>query len=64
MNKKHIVELAEVQLSDLELVGGKNSSLGKMIQNLEKLGVNIPGGFALTVEAYWGFINFNKLNEK
>ena len=35
-----------------------------MIQNLEKLGVNIPGRFALTVEAYWGFINFNKLNKK
>ena len=29
MNKKHIVELAEVQLSDLELVGGENASLGK-----------------------------------
>jgi pyruvate,water dikinase len=47
MNKKHIVDLSEVQLSDLELVGGKNASLGEMIQNLGKLGVNIPGGFAL-----------------
>jgi pyruvate,water dikinase len=64
MNKKYIVDLAEVQLSDLELVGGKNASLGEMIQNLGKLGVNIPGGFALTVEAYWEFINFNKLNKK
>ena len=46
MNNKYIVDLAEVQLSDLELVGGKNASLGEMIQNLGKLGVNIPGGFA------------------
>ena len=53
MKNKYIVNLSEVQLSDLELVGGKNSSLGEMIQNLGKLGVNIPGGFALTVEAYW-----------
>ncbi len=64
MNKKYIVDLSEVQLSDLELVGGKNASLGEMIQNLGKLGVNIPGGFALTVDAYWEFINFNKLDKK
>jgi pyruvate,water dikinase len=61
---KYIVDLTEVELSDLELVGGKNASLGEMIQNLSKLGVNIPGGFALTVEAYWEFINHNKLDKK
>ena len=51
MKTKYIVDLSEVQLSDLELVGGKNASLGEMIQNLGKLGVSIPGGFALTVDA-------------
>ena len=61
---KYIVDLTEVELSDLELVGGKNASLGEMIQNLSKLGVTIPGGFALTVEAYWKFINHNKLDKK
>ncbi|MBT7653411.1 MAG: phosphoenolpyruvate synthase [Flavobacteriales bacterium] len=64
MVKKYIVDLSEVKLSDLDLVGGKNASLGEMIQNLGELGVNIPGGFALTVEAYWEFINYNKLDEK
>ncbi|HIL26997.1 MAG TPA: phosphoenolpyruvate synthase, partial [Nitrospinaceae bacterium] len=64
MTKKYIVDLSEVKLSDLDLVGGKNASLGEMIQNLSKLGVNIPDGFALTVEAYWEFINYNKLDEK
>ena len=64
MKNKYILNLNEVLLSDLELVGGKNASLGEMIQNLGKLGVNIPGGFALTVEGYWEFINFNKLNKK
>ena len=58
----YIVDLSEVELSDLELVGGKNASLGEMIQNLKGLGVNIPGGFALTVDAYWEFIRFNKLD--
>ena len=64
MTNKYIVDLSEIQLSDLELVGGKNASLGEMIQNLEKLGVNIPGGFALKVDAYWEFINHNKLDKK
>jgi len=64
MKNKYIVDLSEVQLTDLELVGGKNASLGEMIQNLSKLGVNIPGGFALTVDAYWQFINHNKLDNK
>ena len=64
MKNKYIVDLEEVKLSDLNLVGGKNASLGEMIQNLSKLGINIPGGFALTVEAYWEFIHFNKLDKK
>tara|TARA_B100001142_G_scaffold328927_1_gene390438 strand:+ start:13030 stop:15453 length:2424 start_codon:yes stop_codon:yes gene_type:complete len=64
MKNKYIVDLSEIKLADLELVGGKNASLGEMIQNISKLGVNIPGGFALTVDAYWEFINHNKLDKK
>jgi len=60
----YIIDLSEVQLSDLKLVGGKNASLGEMIQNLNKSGVNIPGGFAINVHAYWEFINYNKLDNK
>ena len=59
----YIIDLSEVQLSDLKLVGGKNASLGEMIQNLSKSEVNIPGGFAITVDAYWKFINHNKLDK-
>ncbi len=62
--KRHIVDLSEVKLTDLDLVGGKNASLGEMIQAFKNLGVNIPGGFAITVDAYWDFINFNKLDQK
>ena len=60
----YIIDLSEVQLSDLKLVGGKNASLGEMIQNLNKSGVNIPGGFAINVHAYWEFIIHNKLDTK
>jgi len=51
-------------MKDLDLVGGKNASLGEMLQNLTKLGVNIPGGFVITVNAYQEFIHHNNLDEK
>ncbi len=37
---------------DVEIVGGKNSSLGEMISHLGGLGVNVPNGFATTAEAF------------
>jgi len=60
----NIVQLDKVGMNDLELVGGKNASLGEMLQNLTKLGVNIPGGFVITVNAYQEFILHNNLDEK
>ena len=47
---------ADIGLADLELVGGKNSSLGEMVGNLSTAGVLVPDGFATTAEAYWSFI--------
>ncbi len=43
-------------MHDVEIVGGKNSSLGEMISNLNDLGVTVPGGFATTAEAYRDFL--------
>jgi pyruvate,water dikinase len=39
-------------LDDVPLVGGKNASFGEMIGALAPLGVRVPGGFALTADAY------------
>ena len=58
-----LANLHEVGLSDLDKVGGKNASLGEMLQNLTKLGIRIPGGFIITVSAYQHFIRENKLDE-
>jgi pyruvate,water dikinase len=43
-------------MDDLEKVGGKNASLGEMIKHLSDLGVNVPGGFATTAEAFREFL--------
>lgn len=58
------IKLGEIDLSKVNLVGGKNASLGTMIQNLKPLGIKIPDGFAVTVSAYKEFIEFNGLEEK
>ncbi len=61
MNNKFILELSQVGINDIETVGGKNASLGEMIQNLTSLGINIPNGFVVTVAAYREFLQYNKL---
>jgi len=45
-----------VGITDVSLVGGKNASLGEMIQQLTPKGINVPGGFATTAYAYRYFI--------
>ncbi|MCB9170229.1 MAG: phosphoenolpyruvate synthase [Flavobacteriales bacterium] len=56
--------LHEVELSDIDTVGGKNASLGEMIRNLKELGVQVPGGFVVTVASYHAFIQHNELDQK
>lgn len=54
----------EIGMQDVPDVGGKNASLGEMVQNLKKEGVEIPDGFATTASAYWDFIQNNHLEDK
>src|SRR5688500_2016014 len=61
MKNKFTIPLQHLTLEDLPLVGGKNASLGEMFQNLTNLGISIPSGFAITVDAYWSFLKFNHL---
>jgi len=49
--------------ADVALVGGKNASLGEMVRHLGTRGVAIPPGFATTAEAYWHFVDANRLKD-
>lgn len=51
-----VLQFTEVGIGDIPLVGGKNASLGEMIQQLTSQGVNVPDGFATTAHAYRSFI--------
>jgi len=60
----YVISLQELGIGDVPQVGGKNASLGEMIQHLAKLGVQVPGGFATTADAYREFLAQNGLDEK
>jgi pyruvate,water dikinase len=51
-------------MNDVEIVGGKNASLGEMISNLSNLGVTVPGGFATTSAAYRAFLGTDDLDKR
>ena len=52
----YIIPFEKLQSKDLEIVGGKNASIGEMISTLSNLGVSVPGGFATTSHAYRDFL--------
>lgn len=61
----YILGLHEVQMSDVDRVGGKNASLGEMLRNLTAEGrVKVPGGFATTAHAYREFLAHDGLADK
>lgn len=51
-----VLPFNSVGIADIPLVGGKNASLGEMIQQLNSKGVKVPHGFATTAGAYRYFI--------
>ncbi|NBC15615.1 MAG: phosphoenolpyruvate synthase [Gammaproteobacteria bacterium] len=56
--------LSELGMDDVGIVGGKNASLGEMIQHLTAVGVRVPGGFATTAAAYREFLAASGLAER
>ena len=59
-----VMGFEEVGITDIPLVGGKNASLGEMIQKLSAQGVKIPMGFATTAYAYRHFMQQAGLEKK
>jgi len=62
-NNKNMLWFSEIGINDIPLVGGKNGSLGEMFCQLTQKGVNVPDGFAVTVNFYWNFIKANNLDK-
>jgi pyruvate,water dikinase len=52
----YVLPFEELRMQDVGSVGGKNASLGEMINQLSHLGIRVPGGFATTAAAYRDFL--------
>lgn len=63
MDKKFVVPLEQVGIEDVAEVGGKNASLGEMLQILTPKGIRVPGGYAVTATAYKHFLETTGLKE-
>lgn len=61
-NSRHILFFDQININDIEKVGGKNASLGEMYNQLNPLGINIPNGFALTADVYRLFRKQNNID--
>lgn len=62
--KALVLWFANTGIEDIPLVGGKNASLGEMIQHLSAKGVRVPNGFATTAFAYREFIRLSGLEDR
>jgi pyruvate,water dikinase len=62
-DERHVIWFEELARTDVPLVGGKNASLGEMVQKLGTAGIAVPPGFATTATAYWRFVDDNHLRE-
>ena len=56
-----VVPFEQLRMTDVEVVGGKNASLGEMISQLAGTGVRVPGGFATTADAFRQFVRHGGL---
>ncbi|MBS7350743.1 MAG: phosphoenolpyruvate synthase [Comamonas sp.] len=58
-----VVPFEQLRMSDVEVAGGKNASLGEMISQLPQ-GVRVPTGFATTAHAFREFLKHENLADK
>ncbi|MCF6764817.1 phosphoenolpyruvate synthase [Thiotrichales bacterium 19S3-7] len=60
----YILSFDQINMGDIERIGGKNASLGEMISHLSDLGIRVPNGFATTADAYREFLAQDNLDRK
>ncbi len=58
---RSVIWFEDLSRGDVPLVGGKNASLGEMVQRLAASGIRVPPGFATTAGAFRGYLAANAL---
>ncbi|KAH1774743.1 hypothetical protein KXX20_003865 [Aspergillus fumigatus] len=59
-----VCDFEQIRRHDGAIVGGKNASLGEMINTLEAKGIAVPPGFATTAQAYCVYVDANGIRDK
>ena len=59
-----VIPFEHLRMTDVEVVGGKNASLGEMISQLAASDVRVPGGFATTALAFRQFLERGGLTQR
>jgi pyruvate, water dikinase len=62
--QEYVVWFETLGMGDVNVVGGKNASLGEMIRALSASGVSVPHGFATTALAYREFLQHEGLSDR
>ena len=62
--QEYVLWYQELGMHDVGRVGGKNASLGEMISNFANAGVQVPGGFATTSDAFNEFLEQSGLEAR
>ncbi len=60
---QEVIWFDDLKRQDVGLVGGKNASLGEMVQALGGEGIKVPPGFATSADAYRGYLKANSLDD-
>jgi len=62
--KSQVIWFNQLGIKDIDIVGGKNASLGEMISHLSDLGIRVPDGFATTAGAFREFLAQQNLDAR
>ena len=63
-SKSHVLNFTDLRRGDVDIVGGKNASLGEMIHALGPKGILVPPGFATTADAFRAYLTANDLDAR
>ena len=61
---RFVIPFSKLRMSDVEIVGGKNASLGELLSQLTEAGIRVPDGFATTAEAFRVFLKEGGLDKR
>lgn len=61
MVSDYVLEFAQIRMTDVGRVGGKNASLGELFSVFSKQDVGVLDGFAITTDAYWRLLQEESL---